>query len=498
MNYLKNTCFFLLALTAMFFLWIPIGIRAIFGDIELASIIFHIFMPKTNMGLDWLIILSIYLIICIVSIGIIGYLYLHFEKRRLGLIILMFLTLAFDAYYLEVHFSAGNYLISRTKTSPFIEQHYVFPQDTAIQFPQHKRNLIFIQVESLESSMQDKQHGGLFSVNYIPELTALAQNNISFSSSDLIEGAIVLPESGWTMGGLVAETAGIPLKSYKLHHAREQIGNHYHEYKSFLSQVISLGDILKAAGYKNYFFLGSSGNFAGQDIYLKNHGSYEIYDQEQIKEKLNVEKPEQSWWGILDQDLYTFSKQKLTELAHTSQPFSVLIQTIDSHRGGYLSPACPQRYNEQIKNVYACVSAQLNEFITWCSQQDFFKDTTIVVVGDHCNMERTFLWNDINPQTGYYEGKKRKVYNVFINSAIKPYKEKNRLFSTFDIFPTTLAALGVQIQGDRLGLGTNLFSDKQTLLEQYDYEYVSEELRKKSNFYNEKLLFPKHMFKIWK
>ena len=40
--------------------------------------------------------------------------------------------------------------------------------------------------------------------------------------------------------------------------------------------------------------------------------------------------------------------------------------------------------------------------------------------------------------------------------------------------------MGVEIQGDRLGLGTNLFSSTKTLLERFDYEYVSEELYKNS------------------
>lgn len=52
----------------------------------------------------------------------------------------------------------------------------------------------------------------------------------------------------------------------------------------------------------------------------------------------------------------------------------------------------------------------------------------------------------------------RKIYNVFINSAVLPAQEKNRQFTTLDFFPSTLASLGVTIEGDRLGLGTNLFS----------------------------------------
>ena len=46
-----------------------------------------------------------------------------------------------------------------------------------------------------------------------------------------------------------------------------------------------------------------------------------------------------------------------------------------------------------------------------------------------------------------------------------------------------LAALGVEIEGDMLGLGVNLFSDKKTLTEEYGYDGLEEYLQKKSNYY---------------
>ena len=49
-----------------------------------------------------------------------------------------------------------------------------------------------------------------------------------------------------------------------------------------------------------------------------------------------------------------------------------------------------------------------------------------------------------------------------------------------DMFPTTLAALGVQIPGDRLGLGTNLYSGSDTLLEIYGYDELYSGLSSKS------------------
>ena len=51
-----------------------------------------------------------------------------------------------------------------------------------------------------------------------------------------------------------------------------------------------------------------------------------------------------------------------------------------------------------------------------------------------------------------------------------------------DLFPKTLAALGARIEGERLGLGTNLFSDEQTLIERYGYARMEEGMYEKSAF----------------
>ena len=81
------------------------------------------------------------------------------------------------------------------------------------------------------------------------------------------------------------------------------------------------------------------------------------------------------------------------------------------------------------------------------------------------------------------------MYNAILNSAVEPMNEKNRKFTTMDMFPTVLAAMGVEIEGDRLNLGTNLFSSEETLSEKYGYEDLFEELNKKSSFYNHELLY---------
>ena len=58
-----------------------------------------------------------------------------------------------------------------------------------------------------------------------------------------------------------------------------------------------------------------------------------------------------------------------------------------------------------------------------------------------------------------------------------------------DYFPTLLASIGVEIEGDRLGLGTNLFSNEKTLMEKYSIESINSEFIKHSKFYNDNILY---------
>ena len=57
------------------------------------------------------------------------------------------------------------------------------------------------------------------------------------------------------------------------------------------------------------------------------------------------------------------------------------------------------------------------------------------------------------------------------------------------MYPTTLAAMGVTIPGDRLGLGTNLFSSTSTLAEIYGMDDLNTELLRDSKLYRSQLLY---------
>jgi phosphoglycerol transferase len=317
-------------------------------------------------------------------------------------------------------------------------------------------------------------------------MTQIAKDNISFSQSDLLEGASVAPTCGWTIAGLVAQTSGLPLKLFS---RAKNISNSMNQYEYFLPGATSLGDILEENGYRNYFLAGSNFTFGGRRNYFTQHGNYSIWDYLTAKEEGKIPEDYKVWWGFEDQKLYSYAKEQLLEIAADDQPFNYTMLTVDTHhQNGYLCQICPDYFDDQYANVWACASLQVNDFVEWIKQQDFYENTTIIITGDHCSMDSDFYGEYTYEK---YNGETvRKVYNAIINSPVTPVQEKNRSFVTLDFFPTALASLGVEIPGNRLGLGTNLFSDQQTLAEEYGYDYFFEELNKKSNFYNSKLLYP--------
>ena len=73
------------------------------------------------------------------------------------------------------------YIKSVQEKTDFYEKYYVNPAKTKLDFPSQKRNLIYIFMESMESSYADQEDGGIMDDNYIPNLTKLAKENINFS-----------------------------------------------------------------------------------------------------------------------------------------------------------------------------------------------------------------------------------------------------------------------------------------------------------------------------
>ncbi len=395
-------------------------------------------------------------------------------KFRLRYSLFMFMLSVVVGFFL---LGIDQYLKRTFENSTFIEEHYVDGRDISIQFPEEKRNLILIYLESMENALIDKKNGGGWDYTVIPELEILARDNINFSNTDQIGGAYPISNTVWTVAAMVASTSGLPLKI-----PIER--NSYTTSDNFLKGAYTLGDVLKKEGYNLKLMVGSDANFGGRSNYFTNHGEYEIFDYNTAIEEGKMTEEDKVWWGFDDSHLFTWAKDEILELAREEEPFNFTVLTVNTHfPDGYLEEIAEQKYDTQYENVYAHSSKQVDEFIKWLKEQDFYENTTVVLIGDHLSMQ----------DPAYYEGKlnpeyNRTMYNAFINAPITPTKTNYRMFTSLDMYPTILASIGVEIEGERLGLGTNLFSNKRTLIEEYGLNYVDLELSKNSHFYNEVIL----------
>lgn len=367
------------------------------------------------------------------------------------------------------------YVENKNESSDFVGNHYVDARNVEITFPEEKRNLIYIFLESMEISYSDIENGGGFEENYIPELTALAQEYEDFSGAETkLSGARMMPNTSWTIAGMFAQTAGLPLDI-------PIQGLNMDTQDTFFPGIITLGDILDEAGYSQTLFIGSEAAFAGRELYFTEHGNYQIKDYTYAIEQGRIPSDYKVWWGYEDKKLFEYAKEELLELAQQEEPFNFTMLTADTHfEDGYVCEDCGDTFGDnRYANVIACSSARVYDFVRWIQEQDFYENTTIVISGDHLTMDSDFC-NDV---TGGYL---RKVYTTYINSGAQvEMPDMTRGYTVFDQYPTTLASLGVLIEGNRLGLGTNLFSSVSTLSEEYGEDMMISELNKDSEFMNE-------------
>ena len=375
----------------------------------------------------------------------------------------------------------GTFIRNQTNDDPFIEENYADPAATAMEFPEKKRNLVYIFLESMENTFTDYEHGGAFEDDYIPELTELAQENEDFSGSEEgLNGGLVFNETSYTIAGMLAQSSGLPLKvtldsAFLTNKGRF---NWMDTQEHFYQNATVLGDILEDQGYRQEIIMGSDGAFGGRELYYTEHGHFGILDYYYCLENGLIPEGYYHFWGFEDLMLFQVAKARLQELSASDQPFNLTLLTVDTHfEDGYTCDLCRDDFGDnKYANAIACSSRQVSEFVRWIQEQDFYENTTIILCGDHTTMDSDFC-NSVDP------GYARKAYCTVINSAVEPADPgRRREYSTMDLFPTTLAAMGVRIEGDRLGLGTNLFSEQDTLVEQLGYTELQEKLSHKSDF----------------
>ena len=450
--------------SALFYLF------SVFPNAKIEEIIFQLQAPTGKLTLDQLVPVFLYFGlpfgVLLILFVIISKIFKSFKivATLLAMIFLSFITFAF--FKLNLY----QYIVNTFENNNFIENNYVNPKDVNLKFPEKKRNLIYIILESMELTFSDKVNGGYFNKNRIPELSNIASQWETFNGDlKILNGSIPVYGTTWTMGAVFGLTSGLPLKI--------SVGvNSMTTQKHFFKNTTTLSDILYENGYDNIVMKDLDMTFAGAELYFKEHGNSTVMDYKYCSEHGLIPKDYYVWWGFEDEKLFSIARDQITQKAQQDKPFSFIIFTNDTHmEDGYLSDFCPKFFDDKYSNVINCSSMQVAKFLSWIQQQPFYQNTTIVIVGDHLTMDSDYA-KDIP------DDYKRKVYTAIINSPIHPNNLGYRKYSTFDLFPTVLSSLGVDIEGEKLGLGVNLYSNEPTILEKMSENEFNVNLSKKSRF----------------
>lgn len=474
-----------------------------FGDISADQLIINMVTPKDGTSSDIMSTLfsgpviqtiSITLIFCVFAFSTSEVFIKLREKsvkilspfiKKIICIILAIVMFFGGCAFGVVEFELVNLVRMYLFESEFIENNYVDPESVKLEFPEKKRNLIHIYLESVENSFTSKDMGGYMDENLIEPLTNLANEGYSFSHLENgFGGPIATTGCVWSVASMVNMNAGIPMKA-------PSEPNAYGIADNFLPGAITLGDILESQGYEQTIMFGATAKFGGLNFFYESHGNYNILDYDAVIEKGWLPEDYSVWWGYEDDKLYEYAKAELTRLYETGKPFNFVMETADTHApDGYLSVNAPTPRASQYANVIAYSASETEKFVRWIQQQPFYENTTIVIIGDHLSMDAKFFEN-------FDPNYLRTTYNLILNPAptvtdIPKERMQSRWWYNADMFPTILASIGVKIEGDRLALGTNLFSDTPTLFEENGgpagWDMINKEYNYSSTFYIKNIL----------
>ena len=255
-----------------------------------------------------------------------------------------------------------------------------------------------------------------------------------------------MPGADFTIGGIVSSQCGIPLKSVSI-----LSGNLTGwALDRFMPGALCLGDYLKADGYHNVYFNGSSGVFSGLNKFFLSHGYQEFMGKEDWLEKGLVKPDDLNMWAVYDKDIIDFSIRRLDELMAEGRKFSFALSTMDTHEPGFLSKDCeeagmPRNWPGYVK----CSMSQVGRLLRHVRDRGWEKDFVILVMGDH--LARMPKLGDVDLK----RAEKRFVLCSLEGGELKPMRGR---ITHFDLFPSLLSALGFTVEGGRLGFGYDVFS----------------------------------------
>ena len=351
--------------------------------------------------------------------------------------------------------------------SELYRNHFVHPDSLELEFPERPKNLIVILMESMETNFEI----------YTPEILELKNNSMNFSP-----GGVSVAGTSWTIAGITGKLCGIPLNMPM------GIGEYLGKLPTYLPGAKCLMNVLEKKGYNQVYMQGSSGDFTQKRMFWTEHGNVSVHDIEYYKRVGKIPNDYKVFWGFEDRKLYNLAKEELNSLSKKGAPFVLYMLTVDTHQPeGFVDSQCAKDFVDiegKFPKALHCASKQLDDFVTWVKLQPWYTNTVISVMGDHTMAM-------LSPKANVPLSDSLYWTNFIINSAVTiPVRE--RQYSSLDMFPTLLEAMGFKLENRSAGLGRSLYSDSLTMLELYGRQVLDSLLRERSIQYDDFLFGKKN------
>lgn len=378
------------------------------------------------------------------------YLFLNTKRRFWVGVGICMLTLYVSGYF--------SYVFNSHKVSTLYETEYVKSDDIEIIFPEKKRNLILIYLESFEQNFSLAEHYGK---NLIPNLSKLRDEGQYSLNHESIRG------TDYSIASIVSSQCGVPLRFIS--------NTDFWASKFFLPQAVCFAEILKANNYQTAIVKASDITFTNVDVFALSHGYNTAEGANQILQ--TIPKDLQAinvgtFGGVTDRTLYDYAKLKLDEFDKNT-PFMLTLFSLDTHTPGYfVDKECSREFND-LRDAYMCSDKAIGEFIDWLKTSPYWKNTTVVIMGDH------LLSSRINNKGRV----KRGIFNIFLNLPEGLTIKKDKIFSTIDLAPSILESIGIKLSPRSFGLGRSIFADEPTLIDKLGNKFKSL-LAQNSEYYN--------------
>ena len=183
-------------------------------------------------------------------------------------------------------------------------------------------------------------------------------------------------------------------------------------------------------GYNTSFYYGGDMNFANMNTYIRNTGITTIIDGSEFDKK-----DWNSKWGAYDDVFMERFAKDISE--EKNEPFFKIALTLTSHepyeiRGEYKFGQ--DNEDNQFRSAHFYTDKVIGEFMDYAKQQNWYKNTLIVIMSDHGH-------SSPKHEGPFFSPKKFKIPMLWLGGAVNPNIKEVETFASQVDFSYTLLEL---------------------------------------------------------